>query len=176
MRIQSQTKTLNPNTRYSDMPPAILKTGYLQKAGDKGIRKAWKKRFFRLTSEALAYYHDDQESGPINAIPLRSIADVTPVSASPEAGAGDFNLEVPSQQRTFRLRAPDGARARDEWVAALRGAVGAAAAAQPDLGKTLSRSAMAEIATTGGAKDAAHELKAEKEKRAAAEREAQTCV
>lgn len=40
----------------------LVKSGYLMKKGER--RKTWKKRWFVLRTEKLAYYKDDKVSGP----------------------------------------------------------------------------------------------------------------
>ena len=66
----------NINPKPDSVPPSPGKSrlvfkmkGYLKKQGERGL-KSWRRRYFRLVGNALAYYHENGDERPINSIDL----------------------------------------------------------------------------------------------------------
>lgn len=64
------------NPKLDSAPPSPSKArvvfkmkGYLKKQGEKGL-KSWRRRYFRLVGNSLAYYHENGDERPINSIDL----------------------------------------------------------------------------------------------------------
>ncbi len=71
--VLSAPSNINPKL---DAPPSPSKSrmvfkmkGYLKKQGEKGL-KSWRRRYFRLVGNSLAYYHENGDERPINSIDL----------------------------------------------------------------------------------------------------------
>ncbi|OXG28298.1 PH domain-containing protein [Cryptococcus neoformans Ze90-1] len=90
----------------------VVMSGYLYKKQEK--RRAWKKRWFVLRNEKLAYYKDDKEYSLKRVINLREIHTVAPVVIKKHPNT--FGIVVP--KRTFFVKAPSVAE-MDEWVHAI---------------------------------------------------------
>ena len=107
--------------------PAATHDGYMTKVG--GFRKNWKKRWFRLVAEdgELSYFEDARyfegsyqdhrdylryRTGTIN------IWQATGIRRSAAPSANDFELEILTPDRTWRIRAPS-AEELDDWLSHL---------------------------------------------------------
>jgi hypothetical protein len=73
------TSALSPKAQDS-APPSPSKTrvvfkmkGHLKKQGESGL-KSWRRRYFRLVGNALAYYHENGDERPINSIDLTQMS------------------------------------------------------------------------------------------------------
>jgi hypothetical protein len=75
----SNTHAVTPssiNPKLESAPPSPSKSrivfkmkGYLKKQGEKGL-KSWRRRYFRLVGNSLAYYHENGDERPINSVDL----------------------------------------------------------------------------------------------------------
>jgi hypothetical protein len=94
----------------------IFKEGYLNKKGDKGIVKGWKRRWFVLTSTYQLLYSKDQDHSPINCIYLdRETVVATSPSEDKKYAKCCFQVSKKGQMRIYFLRA-ETEEERDEWI------------------------------------------------------------
>ena len=125
-----------------DLRPATH-TGYLTKRG--GVRKNWKRRWFRLVSEdgELSYLEESalqspkmsylQEESRLCILGTINLFEATAVrrSACPTAMEHEFEIETPG--RVWRMHA-DTAEELEEWLAQLASVIEAGTAMQSALG------------------------------------------
>eukprot|EP00038_Savillea_parva_P007791 m.172538 g.172538 ORF g.172538 m.172538 type:complete len:700 (-) comp13555_c0_seq1:209-2308(-) len=97
----------------------LIKRGFLTKLG--GIRKNWKKRFFKLSVVQMAYYTTDGKKKFKGAIPLSLVQEIRAANKA-EMGGKAHGLIVETKGRTFKFVA-DSDALRDEWVLAVDAAV-----------------------------------------------------
>nr|ODN86867.1 PH domain-containing protein [Cryptococcus depauperatus CBS 7841] len=90
----------------------VVMSGYLWKKQER--RKAWKKRWFVLRTNKLAYYKDEKEYYLKRVINLQEIHTVAPVAVKKHLHS--FGIVVP--KRTFFVKAPSAAE-MEEWVHAI---------------------------------------------------------
>eukprot|EP00005_Dracoamoeba_jomungandri_P000353 CAMPEP_0174256414 /NCGR_PEP_ID=MMETSP0439-20130205/5650_1 /TAXON_ID=0 /ORGANISM="Stereomyxa ramosa, Strain Chinc5" /LENGTH=1090 /DNA_ID=CAMNT_0015339007 /DNA_START=62 /DNA_END=3331 /DNA_ORIENTATION=- len=88
-------------------------TGWMEKLGEKGLRRSWKKRYFEQNGSNLYYYESENSGQALGCIKLVSILRVCP-SKSDEVG---FGLFTPG--RVYHLRALS-AEERPKWIAAIK--------------------------------------------------------
>jgi hypothetical protein len=103
--------TSEKTTLTKDMDPYKV-CGYLNKKGDKGIVKSWKKRWFQINEDVIGYY--EQEDGKIKGtIVIKDILDVLPGQVK-----YGFNI-VSSKKRVYELHAFTQSE-KDIWCNALK--------------------------------------------------------
>jgi hypothetical protein len=110
--VESTTATPSEKTILTkDMDPYKV-CGYLNKKGDKGIVKSWKKRWFQINEDVIGYY--EQEDGKIKGtIVIKDILDVLPGQVK-----YGFNI-VSSKKRVYELHAFTQSE-KDIWCNALK--------------------------------------------------------
>ncbi|WVQ65999.1 uncharacterized protein L199_004177 [Kwoniella botswanensis] len=92
----------------------VVKSGYLWKKQER--RKAWKKRWFVLRTEKLAYYKDEKEYSLKKVIDLHEVHTVAPVTVKKHPHS--FGIVTP--KRTFFAKASH-QDDMEEWVRAING-------------------------------------------------------
>ncbi|TPX38837.1 hypothetical protein SeLEV6574_g07587 [Synchytrium endobioticum] len=90
-----------------------LKNGYLKKKGEK--RKRWKKRWFVLRGNKLAYYKNDKEYVLLSIIDLADVHAIAEVTLKKRSNV--FGLVT--RQRSYFMQAPS-KEACQEWLTVLR--------------------------------------------------------
>ncbi|KAI8885833.1 PH domain-like protein [Backusella circina FSU 941] len=101
------------NVQLEESRNRVLIEGYLLKLGR---NKGWRKRWFVLRTDSLAYYEDDKEYSPHRIIPLVHIMDsleIDPVSKSKQ-----FCFKIIIPKRSYVLCAPT-ENDMDSWLNAL---------------------------------------------------------
>eukprot|EP01099_Mayorella_cantabrigiensis_P006250 TRINITY_DN5173_c0_g1_i1.p1 TRINITY_DN5173_c0_g1~~TRINITY_DN5173_c0_g1_i1.p1 ORF type:complete len:147 (-),score=10.12 TRINITY_DN5173_c0_g1_i1:216-656(-) len=88
-------------------------SGYLSKRGDKGI-KTWKRRFFVLEYNEIAYYVDETRQNELGRIPLKGSTVPTSFTVGSQ-GEGYFQINTPL--RIYYLVA-DTKSTMDKWTKA----------------------------------------------------------
>ncbi|KAJ9124169.1 hypothetical protein QFC22_000966 [Naganishia vaughanmartiniae] len=91
----------------------LIKSGYLLKKGER--RKTWKKRWFVLRTEKLAYYKDQKEYVLCRILNLRDIHSVLAVQLKKNQ---HHTIGIVTPQRTYYVRASSGAE-MEGWIRAL---------------------------------------------------------
>ncbi|KAJ9106210.1 hypothetical protein QFC21_001354 [Naganishia friedmannii] len=91
----------------------LIKSGYLLKKGER--RKTWKKRWFVLRTEKLAYYKDQKEYILCRILNLRDIHSVLAVQLKKNQ---HHTIGIVTPQRTYYVRASSGAE-MEGWIRAL---------------------------------------------------------
>ncbi|GHJ88592.1 hypothetical protein NliqN6_4994 [Naganishia liquefaciens] len=91
----------------------LVKSGYLMKKGER--RKTWKKRWFVLRTEKLAYYKDDKEYVLCRILNLRDIHSVLAVQLKKNQ---HHTIGLVTSSRTYYVRA-DTAAEMEAWIRAL---------------------------------------------------------
>eukprot|EP00736_Rhodelphis_marinus_P000766 Rmarinus@m.8290 len=94
---------------------AETKAGYLQKKGERGLFRPYKRRFFRICDDKLEYSLSETETTPLGSISFVN------VSAVKNVGHGVFEVHVPN--RVYQLKAENDGICQ-EWIAALKLAIG----------------------------------------------------
>jgi len=96
-----------------------LKTGYLLKVG--GAFKSWKKRFFVLTSSAIAYYTDQtrHQADLKGGVLLEHVKEIS--NAEAYDTKKDFALVVATKDRRYLFQASSESE-RKEWIMAIKDA------------------------------------------------------
>ena len=82
--------------RANDVQPEVI-TGYLEKRGDKGIVKTWKKRFFVLQDNQLIYKRAPEDLKALGGIELEhahSIDDTNPAPYSKSESEGAVKKSI----------------------------------------------------------------------------------
>ncbi|WVW84433.1 hypothetical protein I302_106467 [Kwoniella bestiolae CBS 10118] len=92
----------------------VVKSGYLWKKQER--RKAWKKRWFVLRTEKLAYYKDEKEYCLKKVLDLHEVHTVAPVTVKKHPHS--FGIVTP--KRTFFAKASH-QDDMEEWVRAING-------------------------------------------------------
>eukprot|EP01028_Stygiella_incarcerata_P002504 TRINITY_DN146_c1_g1_i2.p1 TRINITY_DN146_c1_g1~~TRINITY_DN146_c1_g1_i2.p1 ORF type:complete len:986 (-),score=307.91 TRINITY_DN146_c1_g1_i2:258-3215(-) len=95
----------------------VLKTGQLEKKGGFEGKKSFKKRFFYLDHERLAYYATSSDSKPKGVIELRG---AKMIETSDQFN--EFMLKGGQTSRVYQFRAETREEMRD-WVEAIMGAI-----------------------------------------------------
>lgn len=106
--------------------PAITKEGFLRKKG--GIRPNWLKRWFVIDGRSLQLrYYDSPQGKEKGVLDLSEMwkKDCVRESTAPKTKTTDYEIEIELLDRTYRLRAASEDE-REEWIAALHAAGGAA--------------------------------------------------
>lgn len=109
---EPETSDLIQLTRVLSQLPN--KEGYLEKKGDLGVYKAWKKRFFSLKGDRMVYYRtkaDKLSSKPIGYIYLKEATSIDLTNSS----KCTFQINTPS--RIWYLRA-ETKEETDQWLQA----------------------------------------------------------
>lgn len=90
--------------------------GWLQKRGDKGLIKSYKRRYFRQNGENLYYYAAKEDTTALGSIPLLSVT-AARITTSPNERKKDAscNFEVVVPGRIYDLIAPTDIEAKN-WV------------------------------------------------------------
>ncbi|KAI9473457.1 MAG: hypothetical protein EXX96DRAFT_578041 [Benjaminiella poitrasii] len=91
----------------------VLIEGYLLKLGR---NKGWRKRWFVLRTDTLAYYENDKEYAPHRIIPLQHIIDSLEIDPISKSKQNCFKIIIP--KRSYVLCAPNEANL-DAWLNAL---------------------------------------------------------
>ncbi|ELR19001.1 PH domain containing protein [Acanthamoeba castellanii str. Neff] len=86
------TPTTEPLSRHAA-------SGWLNKLGDKGLIKSWKKRWFAQRAERLYYYETKEETG------LKGFVDLTLVTAVAESPKVKHGFELRTKDRIYYLQA-----------------------------------------------------------------------
>jgi hypothetical protein len=97
--------------------PRTLKEGWLSKKGK--LRKAWKRRYFKLTPLLLSYYDSGYAKQPKGAVELSHVLDVC---RSENPMVPEFTLDVVTKGRVYCMCA-HGIQDMQEWIQTLREAV-----------------------------------------------------
>eukprot|EP01114_Cavostelium_apophysatum_P005336 TRINITY_DN1618_c0_g1_i2.p1 TRINITY_DN1618_c0_g1~~TRINITY_DN1618_c0_g1_i2.p1 ORF type:complete len:748 (+),score=193.07 TRINITY_DN1618_c0_g1_i2:95-2338(+) len=90
MRVSAMPNNDSAHFESSDLPNL---EGYLEKKGDAGVIKGWKKRYCKLVQDRLIYYADQNakdQGNPIGYIPLRSAISIEPWTEQGRPKAGSF--------------------------------------------------------------------------------------
>ncbi|KAI8992142.1 hypothetical protein BDF20DRAFT_90442 [Mycotypha africana] len=101
------------NIRLEEDRNRVLIEGYLLKLGR---NKGWRKRWFVLRTDTLAYYEDDKEYSPHRIIPLQHIIDSLEIDPVSKHKLFCFKIIIP--KRSYVLCAP-AEEDMDAWLNAL---------------------------------------------------------
>jgi PH domain/LIM domain/Calponin homology (CH) domain len=91
---------------------------YLEKRGDVGVIKTWKRRWCVLRRDRLVYYESDKSTEPFGHIPLTGLLPSAVQLIPADKKPGGFQITTEGPRRNWVLRAPNDDE-RDQWMAAV---------------------------------------------------------
>ncbi|KAM9326664.1 pleckstrin homology domain-containing family A member 1 [Gastrophryne carolinensis] len=114
-RTQSQL----PSSPYRLSEGNVIKAGYCVKQG--AVMKTWKRRFFLLDENTIAYFKSELDRDPLRAIQLREVQKVQECKQS-DIMMRDNLFEIVTSSRTFFVQA-DSPEEMHSWIRAISGAI-----------------------------------------------------
>ncbi|KAM4702578.1 pleckstrin homology domain-containing family A member 1 isoform 2-T2 [Rhinophrynus dorsalis] len=104
-------------SRLSENP--VIKAGYCVKQG--AVMKTWKRRYFLLDENTIAYFKSELERDPLRVIQLKEVQKVQECKQS-DIMMRDNLFEIVTSSRTFYVQA-DSPEEMQSWIRAISGAI-----------------------------------------------------
>ncbi|KAL6062057.1 hypothetical protein QOT17_009401 [Balamuthia mandrillaris] len=109
----------SPSSGGGPQKPHPPLSGYLNKLGEKGLIKSWKKRWFTQKENRLYYFSSETDKTPNGFIDLAKALDFVDLNDDVAKGSKEEAFDIVCSDRTFHLQglAPGSAR---RWVRELK--------------------------------------------------------